>query len=116
VGSRFANDASSSSNPEGTYRMGLAKFNNDIRDYFDAPKNPMIGGHWLNNPEVPSPAEIMDVSSGSGSDKIRPNKTEGGYSNNEDYLKTQYNLLREVSTLLLEPSWVGSCQSCMHIC
>ncbi|KNG46299.1 dead box helicase [Stemphylium lycopersici] len=77
--------------------------NNDIRDYFKVAKKPVIGGAWLDKPEIPSPSEVLREESGfsiMGSlvgveETIRPHKVEGAYENNEDYLRTKYELLRE---------------------
>lgn len=78
--------------------------NDDIREYFTPKDPPIVGGSWLEKPEFPTPAEIMDGPTGSvkGKGKIidveedlRPNKIEGAYESNEEYLGTQYDLLRE---------------------
>jgi helicase required for RNAi-mediated heterochromatin assembly 1 len=78
--------------------------NNDIREYFQLAKKPFNGGAWLDKPEVPSSSEILrEQSSFSSSNEalievgenIRPHKIEGACEDNEDYLRTKYELLRE---------------------
>lgn len=77
----------------------------DIREYFVLTKKPTVGGAWLYKPEIPSPSEILRERRGTANrkpdtlieidDSIRPHKAEGAYENNEDYLRTKYELLRE---------------------
>lgn len=77
--------------------------NNDIRDYFKVAKKPVTGGAWLDKPEIPSPSEVLREKSGFSNvgslvdveETIRPHKVEGAYKDNEDYLRTKYELLRE---------------------
>lgn len=79
------------------------KANNDIREYFEDANKPVAGGNWLLKPEIPSPSEILSnlIKPHSGEDiisieeELRPNKIEGAYESNEEYLGTQYDLLRE---------------------
>lgn len=77
---------------------------NDIREYFELAKKPVAGGAWLDMPEIPSPSEVLHTKSGCKNDNealidvdesIRPHKPEGAYDDNEDYLRTKYELLRE---------------------
>jgi helicase required for RNAi-mediated heterochromatin assembly 1 len=81
---------------------GPLKSNEDIRKYFEDADKPVAGGNWLSKPEVPSPAELTTPQvTGkkeqiiSLEDELRPNKIEGAYESNEEYLGTQYDLLRE---------------------
>jgi len=78
----------------------------DIRQYFlDAVKPVASSSSWLAKPEVPSPSEILPEKStflsSSGerilnmAEELRPNKVEGKYEGTDDYLGTQYSLLRE---------------------
>ncbi|KAF1945626.1 hypothetical protein EJ02DRAFT_338281 [Clathrospora elynae] len=85
---------------------GPSRVNNDIREYFQLAKKPVTGGAWLDKPEVPDSSEILrKPSSGSSEvqllievdESIRPHKIEGAYENNEEYLGTKYELLREDS-------------------
>ena len=89
--------------------------NNEIREYVELGRKAVHGaGPWINMPEIPSPAEILEVptsfSSSLGSkfgdtneslvnvsvdEKIRPKKFIGPYDDKEDYLRTEYELLRE---------------------
>lgn len=71
-----------------------------IREYFKKADTPEKGGHWHAKPEVPTPAEILndpydDQGNSKAVQKLRPNKIEGAYSSNEEYLSTQYDLIRE---------------------
>ncbi|KAJ4374767.1 hypothetical protein N0V83_001843 [Neocucurbitaria cava] len=85
---------------------GPSRANNDVREYFELSKKPVKGGAWLDQPEIPSPSEILREKTGSSSteqadalieldEKIRPHKVDGAYESNEDYLRTKYELLRE---------------------
>jgi helicase required for RNAi-mediated heterochromatin assembly 1 len=83
---------------------GISRINNDIREYFQLAKKPVTGGAWLDKPEIPIPSEILcekPVYSSSNEalievvESIRPHKIEGAYEDNEDYLRTKYELLRE---------------------
>lgn len=78
--------------------------NNDISKYFQDASKPVIkAGTWINKPEVPTSSEILTESSGFTvgeqiidlDEEIRPNKVKGAYQSNEEYLGTQYELLRE---------------------
>lgn len=76
------------------------KLNPRIREYFEG--KPVAGGAWLRRPEFPTSGEILDrdgssSSSSSSSDivEISPNKPVGAFEDIEDYLSTQYELLRE---------------------
>lgn len=77
--------------------------NNDIREYFELAKKPVTGGAWLHMPEIPNPSEVLCEKSESKNDealievdeRIRPHKPKGAYDDNEDYLRTKYELLRE---------------------
>ncbi|KAF2163371.1 hypothetical protein M409DRAFT_68628 [Zasmidium cellare ATCC 36951] len=81
------------------------KLNPRIREYFEGP--PVAGGAWLRRPEFPTSEEILDYdgsSSSSSSDntdsassvvEISANKPIGAFEDIEDYLSTQYELLRE---------------------
>lgn len=107
AGSAYPMDNEGTSNP----RMnpmpssGANGSNDDIRKYFEAPKTAPIGGNWLQKPEMPTPAEILldpaNYRSGEQlldiAENLRPNKIEGAYDSNEEYLGTHYDLLREDS-------------------
>lgn len=77
------------------------KVNNDIREYFKDAQKPVVGGPWLEKPEIPRPSEIIPPGPTIGEqildlkEELRPNKVEGTYDSNEEYLGTQYELLRE---------------------
>ena len=63
----------------------------------------VTGGAWLHMPEIPNPSEVLCEKSESKNDealievdeRIRPHKPKGAYDDNEDYLRTKYELLRE---------------------
>jgi helicase required for RNAi-mediated heterochromatin assembly 1 len=83
---------------------GPPKSNNDIREYFQLARMPVVGGAWLDMPEIPSPSEILRADSNTKrsneslievEDTLRPHKPEGAYKDNEDYLGTKYEILRE---------------------
>lgn len=79
--------------------------NNDIREYYALSKKPVTGGTWLDKPEIPGSSEILREKPMFKSptsqalieveESARPHKIEGGYENNEDYLRTKYELFRE---------------------
>ncbi|KAI8938282.1 hypothetical protein NX059_005940 [Plenodomus lindquistii] len=79
--------------------------NNDIRNYFALANKTVVGaGAWLDKPEIPTSSEIVrEKPSGFTADaelidvdeQLRPHKVEGAYENNEDYLRTKYELYRE---------------------
>ncbi|KAF2853992.1 hypothetical protein T440DRAFT_389338 [Plenodomus tracheiphilus IPT5] len=80
--------------------------NNDIREYFDLANKSVIGGAWLDKPEIPTSYEVLRVKPGfsdstqaesliESDEAIRPHKIEGPYESNEDYLRTKYELFRE---------------------
>lgn len=80
------------------------RINDDIRKYFEAARKPVAGaGDWLDKPEIPHPNEILraepipsthaaliDINEGP-----RPKRVQGPYDSTEDYLRTEYELLRE---------------------
>ena len=79
-----------------------SRTNNDILQYIHDAKKPVgSAGPWIDQPEIPTSAEIMSFPTGFTQDpsaldsKVRPNKVEGAYDTNEEYLGTQYELLRE---------------------
>ena len=79
-----------------------ARFSTQIRQYFKTPSQPLTGGAWLARSEVPTSAEILDIPdegqniiSGNGDTPLEVNKILGPYSSTEEYLSSQYNLLRE---------------------
>jgi helicase required for RNAi-mediated heterochromatin assembly 1 len=83
---------------------GPSRVNNDIREYFQLAKKPVNGGAWLDKPEVPSPSEVLREQPAFRNsnealievdESIRPHKIKGAYEDNEDYLRTKYELLRE---------------------
>lgn len=78
--------------------------NEDIRKYYEVANKPVTGsGSWLDKPEIPHPDEILRQEPTFGTmetlistDKeLRPKKIDGPYGNTEDYLSTEYELLRE---------------------
>jgi helicase required for RNAi-mediated heterochromatin assembly 1 len=79
--------------------------NDDIAKYYQDVSKPVAGaGAWLSKPEIPRPSEILPGPSTfiteqiiSIEDEIPQNKVEGAYENKEDYLRTQYDLLKEDS-------------------
>ncbi|OCL14621.1 P-loop containing nucleoside triphosphate hydrolase protein [Glonium stellatum] len=81
-----------------------SRSNTEIRQYFETARRPLTGGTWLTRPEIPTSAEILDIpdegqgTTSEGSDTpLQVNKTLGPYSSEEEYLSSQYNLLREDS-------------------
>ncbi|KAH7410083.1 P-loop containing nucleoside triphosphate hydrolase protein [Phaeosphaeria sp. MPI-PUGE-AT-0046c] len=85
---------------------GPSRANKDIREYFELAKKPVAAGPWIDKPEVPSPSEILapEQSTFTASDSqglidvgesLRPHRADGPYPNNEEYLGTKYELLRE---------------------
>lgn len=89
-------------------RSAPPRLNNDIRKYFELAKKPVRAGAWIERPEVPSPAEILPQGEKSGftnrtdgqalidiGERIRPHEPEGAYYDNDEYLGTKYELLRE---------------------
>ncbi|EFQ92756.1 hypothetical protein PTNB73_04112 [Pyrenophora teres f. teres] len=79
--------------------------NKDIREYLQLAKQPITGGGaWLDQPEIPTSSEVLLAKSDFSmseqplieiEERIRPHKIEGAYEDNEDYLRTKYDLLRE---------------------
>lgn len=78
--------------------------NDDIRRYYEAATKPVAGaGPWLDKPEIPHPYEILrdepafDTIETLITTEVdpRPKKIDGPYDSNEDYLRTEYELLRE---------------------
>lgn len=83
---------------------GPAKANEDIRKYYELAGKPVAGaGSWLEKPEIPHPSEILRQAPVSGAletlittdEEPRPKKVDGAYDSTEDYLSTEYDLLRE---------------------
>ncbi|KAF3035692.1 hypothetical protein E8E12_006070 [Didymella heteroderae] len=81
-----------------------SKSNEDIRRYYELSSKPVIGaGPWLEKPEIPHPNEILRQGPTSAAietlittdEEPRPKKIDGPYENTEDYLSTEYDLLRE---------------------
>ncbi|KAF9701449.1 hypothetical protein EKO04_000892 [Ascochyta lentis] len=81
-----------------------ARTNPDIRKYHEDATKPVAGaGAWIDKPEIPHPSEILQdestITAGQllikTEDGPRPKKIEGPYDNIEDYLRTEYELLRE---------------------
>lgn len=81
-----------------------ARVNEDIRKYYEAAIKPVAGaGPWLDQPEIPHPNEILREESAfettetliTTDETPRPKKIDGPYNNIEDYLRTEYELLRE---------------------
>lgn len=81
-----------------------ARSNDDIRKYFEAANKPVAGaGAWLDMPEIPHSTEILREEPAFTADEPlittdegpRPKKVEGPYDDVEDYLRTEYELLRE---------------------
>jgi helicase required for RNAi-mediated heterochromatin assembly 1 len=80
---------------------GPSRRNNDICEYFELAKKPIRGGAWLDKPEIPAPSEVLREQSFTNEalidagENLCPHKIEGAYEDNEDYLRTKYELLRE---------------------
>jgi helicase required for RNAi-mediated heterochromatin assembly 1 len=81
-----------------------SKANEDIRRYYELAHKPVAGaGPWLDKPEIPHPNEILRHEPASATietlittnEEPRPKKIDGPYDNTEDYLSTEYELLRE---------------------
>jgi helicase required for RNAi-mediated heterochromatin assembly 1 len=81
-----------------------SKANEDVRKYYELARKPVAGaGPWLDKPEIPHPNEILRHEPASGTietlittgEEPRPKKIDGPYENTEDYLSTEYELLRE---------------------
>jgi helicase required for RNAi-mediated heterochromatin assembly 1 len=112
--SRFSDNANSASRNKIPSSVPF-RSNNDIREYIELGLKTVHGaGAWVNLPAIPSPAEILDVPtsfrSSYGSrfsdpneslvdveveESIRPKKVTEPYDDKEDYLRTEYELLRE---------------------
>ncbi|KAJ8106147.1 hypothetical protein OPT61_g9734 [Boeremia exigua] len=80
------------------------RVNEDIRKYYEAASKPVAGaGLWLDMPEIPHPDEILrDEPAFTNLETLipmdeepRPKTIDGPYENAEDYLRTEYELLRE---------------------
>ncbi|KAK5720360.1 hypothetical protein LTR17_015077 [Elasticomyces elasticus] len=75
------------------------QLNRKIREYYDESKKTVDGGPWLDRPEVPTSAEILDtdIISSNSSDIVElvPNRPKGAWETKETYLGAQYELLRE---------------------
>lgn len=99
-------------NPDilGSYipESGPVRVNDDIRRYYEIASKPVAGaGPWLEMPEVPHASEILHVEHASNTIETlitiedepqpqpRPKRIEGPYDSTEDYLRTEYELLRE---------------------
>ncbi|KAF3011112.1 hypothetical protein E8E13_011372 [Curvularia kusanoi] len=81
-----------------------ARANKDIRNYYENVSQHVAGaGPWLNKSEIPLSSEILRIENGpavmktlvSTDNEPRPKKVEGSYANTEEYLSTEYELLRE---------------------
>jgi helicase required for RNAi-mediated heterochromatin assembly 1 len=92
---RISNDDDYGSRPA----IPISAMNNSIYDYVQAAKTTISSGKWFDKPEIPSPAEMLQAPSGATiidvAEELRPNKVEGAYVDKEEYLSTQYALLRE---------------------
>ena len=77
-----------------------AKLNPRIREYYEG--EVADGGSWLSRPEIPTTEELLDTDTNSSASsdivEIAPNKPKGPFEDKEDYLSTQYELLREDAT------------------
>ncbi|KAF1925842.1 P-loop containing nucleoside triphosphate hydrolase protein [Didymella exigua CBS 183.55] len=80
------------------------KANDDVRKYYELACKPVAGaGPWLEMPEIPHPREMLRQEPASGTiealittvEEPRPKKINGAYDSTEDYLRTEYELLRE---------------------
>jgi helicase required for RNAi-mediated heterochromatin assembly 1 len=84
-----------------------SRINNDIWKYCqDASKPVAKAGSWIDKPEIPTSIELLPNIPTSFTEgeqiidfdedvELRPNRVEGDYKSNEEYLGTQYDLLRE---------------------
>lgn len=101
--------------------------NEDIRKYYEVANKPVAGaGPWLDEPEIPHPSEILrEEPTFTAIDTLiktdsepRPKKVEGPYDDTEDYLRTEYELLREDAlrplrdavTEVRKDAWKGEAQ------
>lgn len=87
-------------NPNSSFTAaGPVQYSTEVRNYFKSSNKTVSGGSWLLKPEVPTSDEIMGKHDAetilSLGPTLRPNKTHGSYENVEEYLGTQYDLLRE---------------------
>jgi helicase required for RNAi-mediated heterochromatin assembly 1 len=66
------------------------KLNNKVRQYYEPVEKPLAAGPWLNRPEIPTSAEILDIenvnSSSSDIVEIVPNRTIGGWESKSEPL------------------------------
>jgi len=91
--------------PERVPLSAPPRTNNDIIQYFRQEKKAGTrAGAWHAKKEIPLPSEMLTPSAPGFDmveqiidleDELRPNKVEGAYQDNEEYLSTQYDLLRE---------------------
>ena len=59
------------------------RLNEKVREYFEPPKKPVQGGHWLNRPEIPTSAEVLDKDTGGSTSssevELVPNRRKGAW-------------------------------------
>lgn len=56
------------------------RLNTKIREYFVDATKPTDGGAWLDRPEVPTSAEVLDTDGGSSDEvAIEPNRPRGAF-------------------------------------
>ncbi|KAL5406333.1 hypothetical protein PMIN03_007833 [Paraphaeosphaeria minitans] len=83
-----------------------SRINGDIWKYCqDTTKLVVNTGSWINKSEIPTSSELFPGGNSASftvgeqiinlDEELRPNKVEGSYKSKEEYLGTQYNLLRE---------------------
>lgn len=83
-----------------------SRINGDIWKYCqDVTKPVPKAGSWINKPETPTAIELFAGSDPKGfavgetiidlDEELRPNRVEGSYESKDEYLGTQYDLLRE---------------------
>lgn len=92
--------------PENVPLSVPSRMNNDIWKYTQQAAKPVAGsGTWLEKPELPNVSEIFSEHPPGFADEfdqvidieeaLRPNRVNGPYTSIEEYLGTQYDLLRE---------------------
>jgi helicase required for RNAi-mediated heterochromatin assembly 1 len=84
-----------------------SRINGDVWKYCQDASKPVVNaGSWIDKPEIPTSFELFpNIPTGFTEGEqiidfeedveLRPNKVEGEYKSNEEYLGTQYDLVRE---------------------
>lgn len=70
------------------------QLNEKVRQYFDPPKKPVAGGHWLKRPEIPSSAEVLDKDTGGSTSssevELVPNRKKGAWESKGELPLTSF--------------------------